>query len=361
LSRAHLRQPRFDLHHEPSFSQSSQIPSQLLPGIASAAAPPPPSTTLGKRRRSRSVSSSSPPTEPDYSKWFEPLPEVQSVPQFVSFGRPVKEGGVKCLVVSEEKLKLASRRMRDWEADESYEPKSKTVAASQAQPAPVSTPAPAPRPTPPLFKPPLLPKAPRHNLSKMSTNPITHSRASLVLDRPSTPRPTSSTPATSLVPPPATEPAKSKLYNYHASHPAAPSTPVSTNKVPALSFATPAPLALGASSVPMTGKKVYGMNTRSVGRPQPKFKTPFKAGLAPGEPGRLKLERKAVEKAGTALANVVKPPLVKTQTAKAEAKKSGHVAFNLSASPASLIECLIHLPLIREAAKSSKSTRPSRT
>jgi len=339
LSRAHLRlrQPKFDLHHEPSSSQSSQVPSKSLPGFASAAAPPPPSTTLGKRRRSRSLSPSSPPTEPDYSKWFEPLPEVQNVPQFVSFGRPVKEGGVKRLVFSEEKLKLASQRLRDWEADESYEPKPKTIPASQIQPAPVSSPAPAPalRPTPPLFKPPLLPKAPRHSLPKMSANPITRSRPSLVLEGPSTPRPTSLTPAASLLPPPATNPVKSKSYNYHPSHPAAPSTPVSTSKPPALPFATPAPLALGAFSTPMTGKKVYGMNTRSVGRPQPKFKTPFKVGLAPGEPGRLKLEQKAVEKTGTAVGNVLKPPQVKAQTSKVEAKKSGHVAFNLSASPTS--------------------------
>jgi hypothetical protein len=86
----------------------------------------------------------------------------------------------------------------------------------------------------------------------------------------------------------------------------------------------------GAFSTPLTGKKVYGMNTRSVGRSRPKFKTPFKAGLAPGESGRLELERMAIEKTKTALANALKP--TKAQTAEAEAKKSGHVAFNLSRS-----------------------------
>ena len=49
------------------------------------------------------------------------------------------------------------------------------------------------------------------------------------------------------------------------------------------------------------------MNTRSVRRPQPKFKTPFKAGLAPGEPGRLELERKSAEEMKTPEAHVSKP------------------------------------------------------
>ena len=330
-----------------------------------SATPPPPPATLGKRRRSRSLSPSSPATEPDYSKWFEPLPEVQSVPQFVSFGRPMKEGGVKCLVVSEEKLKLASSRIRDWEADESYEPKSKTIAASQAQSTPVSTPTPAlplaPRPTPPLFKPPLLPKTPRHSLPKTSANPIMRSRASLALDGPSTPRPTSSTPAASLVPLPATDLVKSKVYNYHPSHPATPSTPASTSKAPVPSFETPAPLARGAFSTPVAvaGKKVYGMNTRSVGRSQPRFKTPFKTGLGPGEPGRLGLERKAMEKTRIALVNVLKATPVKAQITMSEAKKIRQVAFNLSASCASLRESLLigYLQLIREATKSSKYTQ----
>ena len=261
----------------------------------------------------------------------------------------MKEGGVKCLVLSEEKLRLASQRIRDWEADETYEPKSKTIAASQAQPTPAPTPAPAltpalvPKPAPPLFKPPLLPKTPRHSLPKMSADPITRSRASLALDGPSTPRPTSSTPSASLVLPLATEPAKSKVYNYHPSHPAVLSTPASNSKAPALSFTTPAPLAHGAhgvlgTPVSVTGKKVYGMNTRSVGRPQPKFKTPFKAGLAPGEPGRLELDRKVVEKTKIALTNILKATPVKSQTAIVEAKKSRQVAFNLSASCASLID-----------------------
>jgi hypothetical protein len=78
------------------------------------------------------------------------------------------------------------------------------------------------------------------------------------------------------------------------------------------------------------------MNTRSVGRPQPKFKTPFKAGLAPGEPGRLELERKSAEKMKTASAHVSKPTHVKAHTARAEVKKSRHVAFDLSAFCASL-------------------------
>ena len=270
----------------------------------------------------------------------------------------MKEGGVKCLVVSEEKLKLAGQRIRDWEADEAYQPKSKTIAASHAQatltltptptptPTPIPTPAPAlapalaPKPTPPLFKSPLLPKTPRHSLPKVFADPITRSRASLALDGPSTPRPTSSTPATPLMLPPATDPAKSKVYNYHPSHPAAPSTPASTSKVPVLSFTTPAPLAHRVLGTPVsvTGKKVYGMNTRSVGRTQPKFRTPFKAGLAPGDPGRLDLERKALEKTNTALANVLKATPVKAQTAmvEVEVKKSRQVAFNLSASCASL-------------------------
>ena len=342
LSRAHLQQPRFDLHHDPLLRESPTISSKPLPAFASAAsvsaAPPPPSATLGKRRRSRSLTPSSPAAEPDYSKWFEPLPEVQTVPQFVSFGRPMKEGGVKCLVVSEEKLKLASIRIRDWEADESYEPKSKTIPASQAQPTPAVTPTPAltlaPIPTPPLFKSPLLPKTPRHSLPKTSANPIMRSRASLALDGPSTPRPTNSTPVASLVPPPATEPVKSKVYNYHPSHPAAPSTPASTSKAPVPSFTTPVPSAHGAFSTPVAvaGKKVYGMNTRSVGRSQPRFKTPFKTGLAPGEAGRLELERKAMEKAKIVLANVLKATPVKAQTAMGDGKKVTQVAFNLSAS-----------------------------
>ena len=172
----------------------------------------------------------------------------------------------------------------------------------------------------------------------MSTNPITRSRASLALHGSSTPQPTSSTPSASLVPPPATEPAKPKVYNYHPSHPAAPSTPASTSNAPALSFTTPAPLAHGVLGTPVsvTRKKVYGMNARSVGRPQPKFKAPLKAGLAPGEPGGLELERKAVEKTKIALANVLKATPVKAQTAMVEAKKSRQVAFNLSASCASL-------------------------
>lgn len=81
----------------------------------------------------------------------------------------------------------------------------------------------------------------------------------------------------------------------------------------------------------MTVKKVYGMNTRSVGRPQPKFKTPFKTGFAPGEPERFDLERKAAEKMKIALANVSKLAPTKAQAVKVEVKKSGHVAFDLSA------------------------------
>ena len=299
------------------------------------------SASLGKRQRSGSLSPSSPPPEPDYSTWFEPLPEVQSVPQFVSFGRPMKEGGAKALVVSEEKLKLASQRMRDWEVDESYEPKSSTVtvAASQAQLAPAPTPAsvPAPKLMPPLFKPPLLPKAPRHSLPKMSANPLTRARASLALDVPSNPRLSTSTLAPSLIPPPATGSATSKGHTYHHSHPTAgPATPAPTSETPEIPLAAPAPLIPGALSTPMAGKRVYGMNTRSVGRPQPKFKTPFKVGLAPGEPGRLELERKSTVKMKTASAHVSNPALVKAHTARPEAKKSKHVAFDLSAFCASL-------------------------
>src|SRR5260370_706347 len=91
-----------------------------------------PSPTLVKLQHSYAPPPS-PPPEPDYSKWFEPLPEVQRVPQFVSFGRPMKEGGVASLAISEEKLKLASQMMRDWEVDEPYEPKSRAVAASQTK------------------------------------------------------------------------------------------------------------------------------------------------------------------------------------------------------------------------------------
>ena len=322
--------------------ESSEIASQQLPGFASASKLPPlPSATLGKRRRSRSLSPSSSPSEPDYSKWFEPLPEVQSVPKFVSFGRPTKDGGSKSIVVSEEKLKFASQRMRDWEADESYEPNLKVVVASQAQSEPAPTPAPAPaqvsapppRPIPPPFKPPLLPKTPRHSVPQVSANPLARARASLALERPSTPQPSTSTSAPSPMPPPATEPAKPKVYTYHHSHPSAPITPAATSKTPVASITTPAPLTPGAFSTPITtGKKVYGMNTRSVGRHQPKFKTPFKAGLAPGEPRRLELERKATERMKTALANASKPTPAKAQAAKVEAKRSGHVAFDLSAS-----------------------------
>jgi breast cancer 2 susceptibility protein len=254
--------------------------------------------------------------------------------------------------------------MRDWEADESHEPQSKSVAASSQahELVPTSTSAPAPRPTPPLFKPPLLPKAPRHSLPKTSANPPARARASLALDGPSTSRPSASisiptsTPTPSLVPPPAREQAKSKVYAYHYSHPAAPATPASS-KVSAESFVTPAPLKPGASRTPVTGK-VFGMNTRSVGRSQPKFRTPFKAGLAPGEPGRLDVEQKAAGKMKTS-----KPTSTKVQTAKVEVKKSGHVAFDLSACHDFLegSRRLICLPLTREITKSSKSARPSQT
>ena len=238
----------------------------------------------------------------------------------------MKEGGVKCLVVSEEKLKLASNRIRDWDADESYEPKSKTIPTRQAQPStvPTQTPTLAPRPTPPLFKPPLLSKTPLHSLPNASANPIMRSRASLALDGPSTPQPTSSTPATSLVPPPATEPAKSKVYNYHPSHP---------KYCPAKLLYH---LSLHQPRWHMGHSAHQWMNTWSVGRSQPRFKTPFKTGLAPGQPGRLELERKTVEKAGIALANVLKATPVKAHTAMSEAKKVRQVAFNLSASCTSL-------------------------
>ena len=67
--------------------------SQQLPGFTSASKLPPlPSTTLDKWQRSCSLSPSSSLSEPDYSKWFESSPEVQS------FGRPVKG-------------------IRDWETD----------------------------------------------------------------------------------------------------------------------------------------------------------------------------------------------------------------------------------------------------
>ena len=251
----------------------------------------------------------------------------------------MKEGGAKALVVSEEKLKLASQRMRDWEVDESYGLKSSTVAASQAQLAPAPTPVsvPAPKPMPPLFKPPLLSKASRHSLPKMSANPLTRTRASLAFDVPSNPRQSTSTLAPSLIPPPATGSATPKVHTYHHSHPAAgPATPALTSEAPTTPLAAPAPLIPGALSTPMAGKRVYGMNTRSVGRPQPKFKTPFKAGLAPGEPGRLELERKSAEKMKTPSAHVSKPTHVKAYTARPEAKKSKHVAFDLSAFCASL-------------------------
>ena len=81
---------------------------------------------------------------------------------------------------------------------------------------------------------------------------------------------------------------------------------------------------------------MYGMNTRSVGRSQPRFKTPFKTGLAPGELGRLELERKAMEKTRVVLVNVLKATPVKAQTPMNEAKKIRQVAFNLSASYAPL-------------------------
>ena len=248
--------------------------------------------------------------------------------------------GRRCQVFSPlgRKLKFASQRMRDWEADESYEPKSSTgtVAASLAQlaPAPTPTPAsvPAPKPMPPLFKPPLLPKAPRHSLPKMTTNPLARMRASLTLDVPSTPRQSTSTSAAPLIPLPATGSATPKVRTYHRSHPVAgPATPAPTSVAPETPSAAPATLIPGALSTPMAGKRVYGMNTRSVGRPQPKFKTPFKAGLAPGEPGRLELERRSAEKMKTASAQVSKPTHVKAHTARPEAKKTKYVAFDLSA------------------------------
>ena len=90
-------------------------------------------------------------------------------------------------------------------------------------------------------------------------------------------------------------------------------------------------------------------------------KTPFEAGLTPGEPGRLELERKAVEKTKIVLVTVLKATPVRAQTAVVEAKKSRHIAFNLSASCASLRESLLigYLQLIREATKSSKYTQPA--
>ena len=84
----------------------------------------------------------------------------------------------------------------------------------------------------------------------------------------------------------------------------------------------------------MVGKRVYGLNARNVGRPQPECKTPFKAGLAPDEPGRLEPERKSAEKMRTTSGHVATH--VKAHTARAEVKKSTYVPFDLSAFCASL-------------------------
>ena len=66
----------------------------------------------------------------------------------------------------------------------------------------------------PLFKPPLLPKAPRHSLPKMSASPLARMRASLAPNVPSFPRPCNSTPESPSIPHPATWSATPKVCTY---------------------------------------------------------------------------------------------------------------------------------------------------